>query len=1009
MMATDGPKFIIGVDVGGTNTDAVLLNPAKTGPEAVISSYKATTGVNVTTGIEEAIRALLKDASVEPSQVASLMIGTTHLINAVVERDASRLSPVAIIRLTAQGYMQYTPPFIDFPTDLKNIMNGYQGNIAGGVQIDGTLIAAVNEEEVIAQAEVIKAKGLTSVAIIGVYSPMDKKFAQEEHVRRVLQKALGDNVDIVCSKEIAGVGILARENATILNASIMRFAKRTIRGFKRAMRGLKLTCPLYLTSSSGQLLSADEAARFPIQIFSSGPTNSIRGAAFLSTNNSTNVSRFVVDIGGTTADIGVLLPNGFPRLAGSVAEVGGVKVNFALPQVESIGLGGGSIIHVGESEDEKKKITIGPESVGQALRQKALCFGGDTLTTTDIMVAAGKAKMSGTEFSVPTIAQETVEAARLKMRLMLEDHVDRMKTSQEPCHILLVGGGAFLCPSALDGAADIEVPAFANVANAVGAAVAEIGAETEVVVDGLDREKALEAVKAEVIEQAVARGAREGYVRIIEEDVSGLAYMEGKYQIVVKVAGPVDYERFLGGSGLASDAGAADLDQDGDDEVYNEKKQWEVSDAVDKSPSVDVDHVNYRPTIDSDRVWHLSETDAYYLSIGCYIVGCAGGGTPYGPYLQARQLLRDGGKIRIVDIDDLDDDTLCVPVAAMGSPVLAIERLGGSMVLDAVRGLEKHMHTKFKATLTAEIGGANGLSAMMLSSSHALDNITVDADLMGRAFPAFQMSSLYIGANNNINHLLPVCLASGEGTTMTIDSAKDTNAVDQLLRSACMTMGFGAGIAARPAGKKELKEFGVERSVSLAWRLGRAVCQSRARGSIATVHEDLIREFGGPKTARKVFEGKITGIEQQLYGGRSQGTLIIEKLKDHEKEDGKDDDGVASDEEEGPEKLWIPFVNENLIVEATYPSGEKKTLATVPDLIMVMDLLTGEAVGVPEYRYGLKVFVMIAAAHPLWTSTAHALSIAGPRAFGYDIDFKPCGTYTGVESVIDEFGPARTA
>lgn len=121
-MASQPQQYIIGVDVGGTNTDAVLLNPARSGSEAVISSYKATTGANVTTGIEEAIRVLLKDANIQPSQVASLMIGTTHLINAVVERDASRLSKVAVLRLTSQGYLQYTPPFIDFPTDLKTSM-----------------------------------------------------------------------------------------------------------------------------------------------------------------------------------------------------------------------------------------------------------------------------------------------------------------------------------------------------------------------------------------------------------------------------------------------------------------------------------------------------------------------------------------------------------------------------------------------------------------------------------------------------------------------------------------------------------------------------------------------------------------------------------------------------------------------------------------------------------------------------------------------------------------------
>jgi len=79
----------------------------------------------------------------------------------------------------------------------------------------------------------------------------------------------------------------------------------------------------------------------------------------------------------------------------------------------------------------------------------------------------------------------------------------------------------------------------------------------------------------------------------------------------------------------------------------------------------------------------------------------------------------------------------------------------------------------------------------------------------------------------------------------------------------------------------------------------------------------------------------------------------------------------------------------------------------VPDLIIVVDSLTGEAVGVPEYRYGLKVFVIVAAAHPLWTSSQRALEIAGPRAFGYDVEYTPFGTFTEIKSVIDEYGPKK--
>lgn len=521
---------------------------------------------------------------------------------------------------------------------------------------------------------------------------------------------------------MAGVDILARENATILNAAILRFAKRTINGFRRAMKTLDLQCPLYLTSNSGQLLSAQEATSYPIQIFSSGVTNSIRGASFLSTASQSKESRYVVDIGGTTTDIGCLLPSGFPRLAGATTEVGGVKVNFAMPQVESIGLGGGSIVH----EHSNGKVTLGPDSVGNALREKAQCFGGSTLTSTDIMVAAGVAKIGHASLDTPS---SIVSAARLKMKIMIENLIDRMKTSPEPCHLLLVGGGAFLCPDKLDGVASIETPEHANVANAIGAAVAEIGQSAEIIVDASKKDSMLDELKERTTAQAIARGAKEGLVRIIEEDVAGVAAIEGKFKITVKVVGPLDYERFLDVTATANE----NLEPM-EDLTYQETKLSILSDEDSQNTNDDtsINHATYRPHIDSKRVWHLSQTDAYYISIGCYILGCAGGGTPYGPYLQTRQLLREGGSIKIVDIEDLPDDTLCGPVAAMGSPVIALERLGGDMISHAMKGMQDFLKIKFTATMTAEIGGANGLAPLLLASSQGMDIPCVDADLMGK-------------------------------------------------------------------------------------------------------------------------------------------------------------------------------------------------------------------------------------------------------------------------------------
>ncbi|KAF8864521.1 hypothetical protein BDZ45DRAFT_757319, partial [Acephala macrosclerotiorum] len=303
----------------------------------VISSYKAITRTDVTNDIGEAIRTLLQQAKLPPTSVASLMIGTTHFTNAVVERDVSRLDPVAVIRLAAESYLRYTPPFINFPPALKKIADGHTAFISCGVEIDGAEIGPIKEDEVLEQARIIE-KGLRKVTVVGIYSPFGEMYRQEDHVGALLRKSFGNDVDIVCSKDLFGIGSFARENANILNASILRFAKRTINGFKRAMKHLDLSCPLYLTSNWGQVLSSKEAISYPIYIFSSSATNSIRVASFLSSEIQSKESRYVIDIGGMTTDIGCFLHSGFPRLASSSTEIGVGESILQFLELKALGL-----------------------------------------------------------------------------------------------------------------------------------------------------------------------------------------------------------------------------------------------------------------------------------------------------------------------------------------------------------------------------------------------------------------------------------------------------------------------------------------------------------------------------------------------------------------------------------------------------------------------------------------------------------------------------------------------
>ncbi|KAF8161660.1 Hydantoinase/oxoprolinase-domain-containing protein [Crassisporium funariophilum] len=302
-------KYRIGVDVGGTNTDAVIVDITNTNnpdTRGVVASFKHATTPDLTTGIELAVKKVLERAGIDPGtdSILSLTIGTTHFINAVVQHDTTRLAKVAVIRLAAP-YTTECPPFIDFPEDLKKIMNGHTSVIHSGLQIDGRKINYVQEKEVNEQAAIF---GLQRWSRSPRWdSPLDVLGKDEYKAREILQRVLGADVNIVCSRDVGHVGFLERENASILNASILTFAQRTIRGYQRARKRLGLTCPLYITQNNGTLTSAENAARLPIKTFSSGATNSMRGAFLAGVNlkneKGSRKSMIVVDVGGTTTDL----------------------------------------------------------------------------------------------------------------------------------------------------------------------------------------------------------------------------------------------------------------------------------------------------------------------------------------------------------------------------------------------------------------------------------------------------------------------------------------------------------------------------------------------------------------------------------------------------------------------------------------------------------------------------------------------------------------------------------
>ncbi|MBS0420089.1 MAG: hydantoinase/oxoprolinase family protein [Proteobacteria bacterium] len=509
--------YRIGVDVGGTNTDAVVM----VGRD-ILAAVKVPTSPDVTTGLMAALHQVRQSASVAADTIGMVVIGTTHFTNAVIERR--HLSPTAIVRLCLPA-AQCLAPMVDWPKDLRSAIGDYIYLASGGMEFDGSPIAPLDPAEISRIGADIRAKGLTSIAVCGVFSPISD--ASERQAAELLRKACPE-AGISISSSIGQLGFLERESATILNASLLVLASRTVRALQDGLAACGLQCPLFLSQNDGTLMEADRAQRFPVLSFASGPTNSMRGAAFLSGHR----NAIVLDVGGTTTDVG-LLQNGFPRQASTTVDIGGVRTNFRMPDVFSIGLGGGSVVRARGGLPE-----VGPQSVGYEIARRARIFGGDVLTATDIVVAAGRAVV-GEPGRVASIDVELVSGAIRVMHERLERAVDSSRVSADPIPIIAVGGGSILVPENLGGTAVIRPPHF-EVANAIGAAIAQIGSEIDRVValEGSSRAAALASAEEEARRKALSFGAVPESLVVTEREDVPLAYLKGDAtRVRVKVVG----------------------------------------------------------------------------------------------------------------------------------------------------------------------------------------------------------------------------------------------------------------------------------------------------------------------------------------------------------------------------------------------------------------------------------------------------------------------------------------
>lgn len=508
----------VGIDVGGTHTDAVLLDGAE-----ILASTKALTSADVTTGILDALEVVIDRSGVPQSAVDAIMLGTTQFTNAVVQRrDLAEVAAVRIGLPSGEG----VPPMIGWPDDIASALGAHVYQLDGGYLYDGRPVAELDDAQIGRVVRDIRDRGLRAVAIASVFSPMNA--GPEIEVARRLSAAIPD-ARITLSHKIGRIGLLERENAALLNASLLEFAGRVVASFERALRSRRLDARFFVSQNDGTLMDAAVVRDYPVLTFASGPTNSLRGACRLTGLE----DAIVVDIGGTTSDIGVL-QDGFPRESNVVIEVGGVRTNFRMPDILALGLGGGSrVVNDGS--------TIGPQSVGHRLVEEGLVFGGSTLTATDIVVAAGGADI-GDAARLSGLDDGTIERGIDTIQTMLEQAIDKMRPGNRPLPVVLVGGGSVLVTRKLGNASEMLLPEHAGVANAIGAAIAQIGGEAERLVSYREqpREQALAEVSAEATSIAVAAGADAATVRVADIDETSLSYMtDGMTKLRVKAVGDI--------------------------------------------------------------------------------------------------------------------------------------------------------------------------------------------------------------------------------------------------------------------------------------------------------------------------------------------------------------------------------------------------------------------------------------------------------------------------------------
>ncbi|NGX63137.1 MAG: Acetophenone carboxylase gamma subunit [Candidatus Anoxychlamydiales bacterium] len=506
-------KYTIGIDIGGTNTDAVLVDENS----KMIYFTKTLTTDPLDEGFYNAISKLLEIKKVLKKDIKTIIVGTTHALNAILQRKD--LYKVGLIRIAGQ-FFDTLPPLYGVDEVLKKQIFVDAITINGGFECDGKEISKFNETEAKKAIKKLIDKGSEAICVCSVFSPIYNK--HEKLIADLIKEEVSKNFPISLSYEVGSIGYIERENSAILNAALKKSLSSGFNDLKKQLIKLNLRSKLYLTENNGSLLDIDKAIEYPILTMSSGPTNSFIGACRLANI----LDAIVVDIGGTTTDIGVV-KNGFVRRSINLSKIDTIDLNFSMPDLLSVAIGGGSYI------DLKNK-KIGPKSAGKNLFKEAVFANGNKLTMTDLAICFDSTlKIEKKDsFKDKEISKKYLQTALDEIKHL----INQMRAKDTNLKIILVGGGAMLFKKIVSD--QFIIPECFEVANAYGAALAEVSGNEDNIVSLKQRQKTLNEIIARAKNNAIKKGAVKDSIRISDIQIIPYHYIPNSIaRVIVTVAG----------------------------------------------------------------------------------------------------------------------------------------------------------------------------------------------------------------------------------------------------------------------------------------------------------------------------------------------------------------------------------------------------------------------------------------------------------------------------------------